>query len=208
MSYVVAQAGRGRTTIMTRISTIGQRVFLVLVCMGTGIFWANMAQADVGFQPSLNNATLEKYDGLQLVSRIHITRTFIDHEKWGFFKISMAPIGVVQGVNLQVRSAESLTNALDAINSCNLSADERHLEFRDLEISLLSESAPRLHAASARLSGAGKLELSHISVANGDGGSISIARATLPLSGPDCGCLHWNDAGWPRQLSVFQLLKN
>jgi hypothetical protein len=193
---------------MTRISMIGQRAFLVLVCMGIWFSGANRVQADVGFQPSLNDATLEKYDGVQLVSRIHVTRTFIDHEKWGFFKIALAPIGVVQGVNFQVRSAGSLTNALDSINSCNLSADERHLELRDIQISLLSENTPRLRAASARLNEPGKLELSHVSAVNGDGKTISIARATLPISGPDCGCLYWNDAGHPRQLSVFQLLKN
>lgn len=160
------------------------------------------------FAPSLDNATLEKYQGLQLVTRLHITRTFIDHEKWGFFKIALAPVQVVQGVDIQIFSAGSLTNALDIINSARLSsASLRRLELRNLQIFLLGEKDPHLRADSASIIRPGVLQLSHVSALNG-GEAISIPKATLQLSGPDCGCLRWNNAGRPEQLFVFQPISN
>jgi hypothetical protein len=169
---------------------------------------AGTTQAQVEFAPSLDDATLEKYQGLQLVSRVHITRTFVDHEKWGFFKIRLAPIGVADGVNVQIFSANCLTNALDAVNPGGISSmDLRHVEFRNLQISLLGEKEPRLRADNARMIRADVMQLSHVSISNG-GEAISISKATLQVSGPDCGCLRWNNAGSQEQLFALQTSKN
>jgi hypothetical protein len=189
------------------VSQIGRLAFLALCCLG---FWwsGDTVQAQMQFAPSLDGATLEKYQGLQLVSRIHITRTYVDHEKWGFFKIGLIPVQVVEGVNLQIHSEDSLTNALDVINSVHLSsAAQRHLELRKLEISLLGKNEPRLRADTASIVRPGVLQLSHVSVSNG-GETISIPRATLQVSGPDCGCLSWNEGGKQDQLLVFQTPKS
>ncbi len=151
----------------------------------------------------------KKYQGLQLVTRLHITRTFVDHEKWGFFKIALAPVQVMEGMNIQILSAGSLTNALDVINSAHLSsASLRRLELRNLQISLLGEKEPRLRADSASIVRTGVLQLSHVSALNG-GEAISIPKATLQVSGPDCGSLRWNNNfGKQEQLFVFQPLEN
>ena len=192
----------------SRVSAWGRLAFLAVLCLG---LWlpGRTAQAQVSFAPSLDDATLEKYQGLQLASRIHITRTYVDHEKWGFFKIALAPVQVVEGVNIQILSAGSLTNALDIINSSHISsAGLRHLELRNLQISLLGEKEPRLRADSASIVRPNVLQLSHVSVSNG-GEALSIPRATLQVSGPDCGCLRWNNNfGRPEQLFVFQPLEN
>jgi hypothetical protein len=160
------------------------------------------------FPSSLDDATLEKYQGLQLVSRVHITRSYVDHEKWGFFKIGLAPVQVMDGVNVQIHSADSLTNALDVIKVSHASlAVQRHLELRNLQISLLAEKDPRLRAASASILRPDLLQLSQVSVSNG-GEAFSIPRATLQVSGPDCGCLRWNEVNGQNQLFVFQTSKN
>jgi hypothetical protein len=186
---------------------MGRLAFLAVCCLG--IWWpGHTVQAQMQFSPSLDDATFEKYQGLQLVSRIHITRVYMDHERWGFFKIGLIPVQVVEGVNLQIHSADSLTNAMDAINSANLSsAAQRHLEFRNIQISLLDEKEPRLRADTASIIQPGVLQLSHVSVSNG-GEAISIPRATLQAGGPDCGCLRWNEGGSQNQLFVFQTSKN
>lgn len=186
----------------------GRFAFLVLCFLGIWGTLQNTVQAQIGLVPSLDDATVEKYKGLQLLSRIHVTRTFIDHQKWGFFKIRLDPIAVVDGVDVQILSADALTNALSGINAGSISsAKSRHLEFRNLSVSLLGEEQPRLRADSARIGQADILELSHVSVSNG-GEAISIPKASLQVSGPNCGCLRWNDAGHPHQLSVFQPPKN
>ena len=182
---------------------MGRFIFFILCILG---LWlpGRGAQAQMEFAPSLDDATLEKYQGLQLVSRVHINRSFVDHEKWGFFKIALAPVQVMEGMNIQILSAGTLTNALDVINSAHLSsANLRRLEFRNLQISLLGEKEPRLRADNASVIRADVLQLSRVSVSNG-GGAISIPKATLQLSGPDCGCLRWNNAGRQEQLLVFQ----
>lgn len=189
------------------ITQMGRLAFLVLCCLG--LWWpGHIVQAQMQLSPSLDDATLEKYQGLQLVSRIHITRTYVDHGKWGFFKIALIPIQVVEGVSVQINSADSLTNALALVNSGRLSpAAGRHLELRKLEVSLLGENQPRLRADTATVARPGVLQLSHVSVLN-DGGTTSIPKATLQVSGPDCGCLRWDNAGSQNQMFVFQTSKN
>src|SRR5580698_853309 len=146
------------------VPAMGRLVFFILCILG---LWlpGYIARAQMEFAPSLDDATLEKYQGLQLVSRVHITRSFVDHEKWGFFKIALAPVQVMEGMNIQILSAGTLTNALDVINSAHLSsANLRRLEFRNLQISLLDEKEPRLRADNASIVRADVLQLSHVSV--------------------------------------------
>lgn len=152
---------------------------------------------------------MEEYSGAQLAGRIHVTRAFIDHARFGFFKLGLAPVPVAEGVSIQIRSAGSLTNVFEALASWNVSAAKlRHLEFRNLVISLLSEQKPRLCADNARLVQPDVLELSHVSVSSPSLTAVSIRKATLLVSGPDCGCLTWNDAGTREQIAVFQPVKN
>lgn len=182
--------------------------FLTLFCLGY-LGYGQTVKGQLQFGASLHDATLDKYDGLKLIGRIHINRTYVDHEKWGFFKVGFAPIAVVDGVNVQIRSAGSLADTLDVVNSPNFSPGKlKHVEFRNFDISMLGEKVPRLRAESVRLLQANLLEFSHLSVTDSSGGSTSISRATLQISGPDCGCLRWNDAGRQQQLFVFQPLKN
>jgi hypothetical protein len=177
----------------------------ILCCLGVWLCGAIAAPAQIVFWQTLDDATMEDYHGVQLASRIHITRAYIDHEKFGFFKIALAPVPVMEGVRIQIRSAGSFTNILQSLGSWNVSsANLRHLEFRDLEISLLSDHSPRLRAEKARLVQPNVLELSHVSLSNVPQGSLTISRATLQVSGPDCGLLNWNNAGNHQELPVFK----
>jgi hypothetical protein len=195
---------KGKTTKKELVTGWGQGIVFCLLCCGFCAAFPLTVHAQAGFVPSLDDATFEKYDGLQLESRIHITRTFVDHERWGFLKVGLAPIGVMEGVRVQILSAGSMTNALETLNTCNIPSAKTHrMEFRDLEISLMNEQTPRLRAESARIGRFDTLELSHVSISNGLLGTVSISKATLQVSGPHSGRLSWNDSGNPKLLFLF-----
>lgn len=178
---------------------------MAFFCLVTWMFGAVIAPAQLMFGPALDNSTLEGYHGVQLAGRIHITRAYIDHEKFGFFKFALAPVPVVEGVQIQIESAESLTNVLHSLGSWTpASANLQHLEFRSLEISLLTDKSPRLRAEKAHFIAPSVLELSHVSVLSASRGAVSISRATLQVSGPDCGLLSWNESKNREELSVFE----
>lgn len=185
------------------------RAWMMAFCLGLGLLVAKAAWAQTPFGQSLDNSTMEDYIGAQLAGRIYIKRAFVDHAQFGFFKLGLAPVPVAEGVQIQIRSADSLTNILEGLGSWNISPVKlRHLEFRNLEISLLSERGPQLRAGKARLVQPGILELSQISVSNPSQGAVSLRKAALQMAGPDCGCLSWNEGGRREELPVFQTKKN
>lgn len=184
----------------------GRGISIALYCLGLWLCGVMAAPAQMVLgQQSLDDATMESYRGVELASRIHITRAYTDHEKFGFFKFALAPVPVVEGVQIEIRSAGALTNILQSLSSCNVSpVNLRHIEFRNLEISLLSDHSPRLRAVKARLVQPNVLELSHVFLSSDAKGPQTISRATLQVSGPDCGLLSWNDTGSREELFVFK----
>jgi hypothetical protein len=184
-------------------------VCLTMACTALWLQEPGRLHAEGIFGVPPNDTTLTEYDGLQLISRVHADRFFVDHQRWGFFRLGLFPIAVVEGVEIQVRSASCLTNALADLNSWHpSSAGARRLELRNLEISLLGEKEPRLHAAIARVGQGGALELSNVSVAVADGTPVSLAKATLQISGSDSGRLRWRDGGSGGEFFVFKTLEN
>jgi len=183
--------------------SLGAYVTICFLALWTQV--PDCLQAGGMFGSSAENATLTEYDGAQVIAKAHATRVFVDHEKWGFLRVGLLPLAVVQGVQIQIQSASFLTNALADLNSLNLSsANLRHLEFRDLEISLLGETKPRLRAATARVSSSGTLKLTRVSVVGSGGRTVSIAEATLQISGPAAGSLRWRDGEKETDLFVLK----
>jgi len=155
------------------------------------------------FAPSADHLTLTEYDDVRPIVKIQAARVFLDHERIGFFRLGLVPLAVVQGAQVQLESADRLTNALASMNSWNLgSRSLRRMEIRELELSLLGEPEPRLRAATARANAAGALELSKVSLPGRPAGSI--AKATLQLTGPAAGCLRWNDGDKMTELFVLK----
>ncbi len=186
----------------TLFKNFGAGVTIGLLGLWTQV--PNHLHAEGLFGPT-ENATLTEYDGDQVIARVHADRVFMDHEKWGFFRVGLLPLAVVQGVQVQILSDSFLTNALSDLNSLNLaSANLRHLEFRDLQISLLGEIEPRLRAATARLNPSGALELFRVSLTSCTGEPVSRAKATLQISGAAAGRLRWQDGGKEIELLVLK----
>jgi hypothetical protein len=181
------------------------------VCFMAGFMLLSVAgptplHADDMFSPSSENSTLTEYDGTRVIARVHATHTFIDHEKWGFLRLGFLPVMVAQGVQVQVQSANFLTNALADLNFSQPGL--RRVEFRNVVISLLGETEPRLRAVTARVDPTGALELSGATVIGRAGGPVSISKATLQVSGAAAGHLYWHDGKATAEFFVLQPLNN
>jgi hypothetical protein len=130
---------------------------------------------------------------------------FIDYERHGFFRIGLLPIPVVENVQIQIQSADCLTNALFGLHSWSQpSIGASRLELRNLEIKMFGEKEPRLSAASARVGQDGVLELSAVSVFNATGQQTSIPKAALQAAGSSAGWLRWNSDGHPQEIFLFK----
>ena len=154
-----------------------------------------------------NEVTLSEYDSkdLSLVFQVHAARIFTDYERRGFFRIGLLPIPVAEDVQVQIQSADCLTNALFALRSWNQrSVGGRRLELRNLEIKLFGEKQSRLRAVTARVGQNGTVELSTVSVFGIAGQQASIPKATLQIAGSSAGCLYWNFDGRSQELFVFK----
>lgn len=154
-----------------------------------------------------NEITLSEYGSkdLSLVFQVHAARIFTDYERRGFFRIGLLPIPVAEDVQVQIQSADCLTNALFALRSWNQpSVGVRRLELRNLEIKLFGEKQSRLRAVTARVGQNGTVELSTVSVFGIAGQQASIPKATLQIAGSSAGCLHWNFDGRSQELFVFK----
>lgn len=156
---------------------------------------------------AVNEVTLSEYSpkDLSLVAQVHAARIFTDYERRGFFRIGLLPIPVVENVQIQIQSAECLTNALFALHDWNQPASGvRRLELRNVEIELIGEKQPRLSAVSARVGQDGVLELSTVSVFNATGQQASIPKAALQVAGSSAGWLRWNVDGHPQDIFPFK----
>jgi len=154
-----------------------------------------------------NEVTLSEYDSkdLSLVFQVHAARIFTDYERRGFFRIGLLPIPVAEDVQVQIQSADCLTNALFALRSWNQpSVGVRRLELRNLEIKLFGEKQSRLRAVTAHVGQKGTVELSTVSVFGIAGQQASIPKATLQIAGSSAGCLHWNFDGRSQELFMFK----
>jgi hypothetical protein len=151
---------------------------------------------------SANDISATVFDDIQPAARVHAARIFLDHEKFGFFRLGVAPLVAIQGVRLQVRSARDLTNVPALFEAWNPPARRPlPMEMREFQLSLFGEGEPRLRASTARLRDFSTLEVSKVWLAGT--APVSISKATLLLAGPRAGILHWNDGGRQSELTVF-----
>lgn len=156
---------------------------------------------------SANDVTSSEYNSkdLSLVAQVHAAHLFTDYERRGFFRIGLLPIPVAENVQIQIRSADFLTNALLGLHFWNQpSVGVRRLELRNLEIKLFGEKQPRLSAVTARVGQDGVLELSTVSMLNATGQPLSISKATLQATGSSAGWLYWNFDGQRHDAFLFK----
>lgn len=173
----------------------------LLVSLDPGLNAAELVGA------SADDVTCSEYSpkDLSLVAQVHAARIFTDYERKFFFRIGLLPIPVAENVQIEIQSAECLTNALFALHDWNqTAAGIRRLELRNVEIKLIGEKQPRLSAAIARVGQDGVLELSTVSVFNTIGRQTLIPKAILQAAGSSAGWLRWNFDGHPQDIFLFK----
>lgn len=174
---------------------------------GVALWLSHMSRANAAgfFGTGANDVTMVEYDGLLPIAQVHVARMFIDYERRGFFRIGLLPIAVVENVQIQIHSADCLTNAMFGLHSWSQpSVGAGRLELRNLEIRLFGEKQPRLSAAFAHVGQDGVLELSTVSLFNATGQQTSIPKAVLQAAGSSAGWLRWNFDGHQEELFLFK----
>jgi len=189
----------------SRIPFIYRRVGIFTAIALAWTSWAN-AMDLIGM--SARDVTSCEYDSKDytlIVAQIHTARLFTDFEKHGFFRIGLLPIPVAEDVQIEIRSADCLTNVLSGLHFGNEpSLGERRFELRNLEIKSFDEKQPRLSARLARIARDGTLELSNVSITSCTGGPTFIPKATLQITNPSVGWVSWNSGGQPQGFFLFK----
>lgn len=188
----------------SRIPFIYHRVGIFTVIALT---WTSRINAMDLIGMSAKDVTTCEYDSKDFalkVAQVHAARLFTDYEKHGFFRIGLLPIPVAEDVQIEIRSADCLTNALSGLHFWNEpSLGLRRFELRNLEIKSFAEKQPRLSARLARVGRDGTLELSNVSITSGTGGQTFIPKATLQITNPSVGWISWNTGGQPQGFFLF-----
>jgi len=179
----------------------------IIILTVIGLVWTSWADTVHfnGFQA--DDVTIDEYDSKNVTNidaEIHAGRLFIDYERHGFFRIGLLPIPVAENIQIKIRSAGCLTNALLSIHVGNKpTPGVRRIEFRNLEITSLDEQQPRLSARLARFGRDGNLELFDVSITSGTS-ETRISKANLQISNPSAGLVNWNSEGRLQSLFLFK----
>jgi hypothetical protein len=195
-------------------------LFKVGLLLLQGVLLAS--EASFALQPQLTPAglagsqvddlTISEYaprGGLEQTVELHASRIHEDFQHWGFFRIGALPLLAVEDVRMTVTSEPYLANAIADVDAwCPRTGQFRHLELRQLVITVRGDDQPRLRAASAKIRSDGTASLRTVAVRGPGGWLPAIASATLQISGPDAGRLSWISAGQPKESFLFPTRTN
>jgi len=170
--------------------------------------WMSCANASDWAGMTANEVTTCEYDSKNftlMVAQIHAAKLYADYERHGFFRIGLLPIPVAEDVQIKIRSADCLTNALSSLHFWNEpSLAVRRFELRNIEIKSFDEKQPRLSASLAHIGQNGVLELTTVSVFNDMGQRTSFPKAVLQVAGSSAGWLRGNSDGHSQELFLFK----
>jgi len=178
-----------------------------LALIGTPLFAAPTLAPVKVVGVSAEDVTFSEYSSkdLSMIAQVHTVRLFKDFEHRGFFRIGLLPVPVAENVEIKIRSADYMTNALSGIHFWDEpSLAVRRIEFRNLEIKSFDENQPHLSARLGRFGQDGTLELSNVSITSGTGGQTSIPKAILQISNPSAGWVSWNSGGRQQRFLLFK----
>jgi hypothetical protein len=129
------------------------------------------------------------YEGTEqppsLVVRIESVHT--DYQRKGFFRIGLLPVGVMEGVALELNHPEYWTNSLAHLHQWLGPNSAKTLELRRLTLLVPADVTNRLESARARVGAGGKLDLfDGVSLVSGTN-HLRAARGTLQVTGARAG---------------------
>jgi hypothetical protein len=118
---------------------------------------------------------------------VRIESVYTDYERKGFFRIGLLPVGVMEGVALELNHAEYATNSLAHLHQWLGPHSGKTLELRRLTLLVPAGVTNRLESARARVGAGGKLDLfDGVSLVSGTN-HLRAARGTLQVTGARAG---------------------
>ncbi len=114
---------------------------------------------------------------------------YTDYERKGFFRIGILPVGVMEGVTIELHHPESLTNSFAALHTWVGAQAAKRFEFRKVKFLTFEGGTNRLESGRARLISNGKWALlDGVRFLSGTN-QVTAPRATLQIAGEDTGRL-------------------
>jgi hypothetical protein len=141
------------------------------------------------------DVSLCEYDPKTLSLNLEIQASYlkVDHERREFFRIGLLPVFVAGNVRISIASADCLTNVLPAVDTWRPPKSiARHLELRQLQISIMGKKQPCLSAAVACPETSGALNLREVVFTDRSGARRLLPKALLRMTGPQAGTITWS----------------
>ena len=118
---------------------------------------------------------------------VRIEGVYTDYQRKGFFRIGLLPVGVLEGVVLELNHLEYWTNSMAQLHRWLESRSVKTMEMRRLTLLMPAGVTNRLESVRARVGAGGKLHLfDGVSFVSGTN-HLRAARGTLQLTGARAG---------------------
>ena len=118
---------------------------------------------------------------------VRIESVYTDHQRKGFFRIGLLPVGVMDGVALELNHSEYWTNSLAHLHQWLKPNSAKTLELRRFTLLVPAGVTTRLESARARVGAGGRLNLfDGVSLISGTN-HMRAARGALQVTGAHAG---------------------
>lgn len=120
---------------------------------------------------------------------VRVDRICTEYQRKGFFRIGVLPVGVLDGVTVEVRHLEQATNSLAQLQHWLSGPAANRLELRHVRVLILAGSTNRLESGHARVASGGKWELLDGVRFNSGTNQVQSSHASLQVAGEHTGQL-------------------
>lgn len=160
-------------------------VSLLVVSTGHAQFWANHLPG--GWKAK--GVVIPFYIGTdpQPTVIFRVERIYTDHQRKGFFRIGALPIAVMEGVTLEIRSLDSLTNSLVQLHQWLGPQAANRLELRRATIHITMTATNHLQVGRVHVAPGGKWALLDGVCYSAGTNQIQATSGTLQVAGEHTG---------------------
>ena len=138
------------------------------------------------------------------VAVIRADSIFTDYQRRGFFKIGLLPMAVAEGVTIDFRLTQQVTNVLAFIHPrFGQIAGKNLVELRRVDFKFPGETAPRLQAKRIHIGENGSWRLLDGVVVHLATNQVKVSQATLQTTGPSAGQLILESVNLPSEVNIF-----
>lgn len=119
----------------------------------------------------------------------YVASMHTDYERKGFFRIGLLPVGILEGVTLEIRNPQRTAEALEQMRLWAKSSGARRIELRQVKFRMTGAAGVSLEAGRAWFRPDNRLEFSEGVRLEQGTNRIHAAHATLEILGTNSGRL-------------------